>query len=120
MSRSIAILSALAVGLFSTSANAQSVTQLKAELAAEEAQVAKLKKRVLQLEQSQPSLIQPASVAAPVAPVAAPVPLRAAPPPPSSPADDDEAERALERTLVREAALGLAPFTYEVTPQVSF
>jgi hypothetical protein len=114
MSWSVAILSAaLAVGLLSTSANAQSVAQLKAELAAEEAQVAKLKKRVRELEQSPPSLTQPA-------PIAAPVGVRAAPPPPSLPADDDEAERALERTLVREGALVLAPFTYEVTPQASF
>jgi hypothetical protein len=89
------------------------VTQLKAELAAEEAQVAKLKKRVRELEQSPLSLIQPA-------PIAAPVGVRAVPPLPSLPADDDEAERALERTLVREGALVLAPFTYEVTPQASF
>jgi len=114
MSRSVAILSAaLAVGLLCSSANAQSVAQLKAELAAEEAQVAKLKKRVRELEQSPPSLTQPA-------PISAPVGVRAAPPPPSSPADDEEAERALERTLVREGALVLAPFTYEVTPQASF
>jgi hypothetical protein len=114
MSRSVAILSAaLAVGLLCSSANAQSVAQLKAELAAEEAQVAKLKKRVRELEQSQRSLIQPVPVAGPVA-------VRAVPLPPSSSADDDEAERALERTLVREGALVLAPFTYEVTPQVSF
>jgi hypothetical protein len=114
MSRSVTILSAaLAVGLLSTSADAQSVTQLKAELAAEEAQVAKLKKRVRELEQSPPSLIQPGPIVAPVA-------VRAVPLPPSSPADDEEAERALERTLVREGALVLAPFTYEVTPQASF
>ncbi len=76
MSRSVAILSAaLAVGLLSTSADAQSVAELKAELAAKEAQVAKLKKRVRELEQSPPSLIQPA-------PVAAPVGVRAGPPPP--------------------------------------
>jgi hypothetical protein len=113
MSRSVAILSvALAVGLVSTSADAQSVSQLKAELAAEEAQVAKLKKRVRELEQSPPPVIQSAPVVTPVA-------VRAVPLPPSSPADDDEAERALERTLVREGALVLAPFTYEVTPQVS-
>ena len=80
------------------------MTQLKAELAAKEAQVAKLKKRVRELEQSPPPLIQPA-------PVTAPVSVRAVPVPPSSPADDDEAERALERTLVREGALVLAPFT---------
>ena len=121
MSRSVTMLSAaLAVGLLSTSANAQSVAQLKAELAAEEAQVAKLKKRVRELEQGPPTLIQPVPLVAPVIPVAAPVAPRAAPPPPSSPADDDEAERALERTLVREGALVLAPFTYEVTPQASF
>jgi hypothetical protein len=113
MSRSVAILSAaLALGLLSTSANAQSVAQLKAELAAEEAQVAKLKKRVRELERGPPTLIQPVPVVAPVA-------VRAVPLPPSSPADDEEAERALERTLVREGALVLAPFTYEVTPQAS-
>jgi hypothetical protein len=121
MSRSAAILSvALTLGLLTTSANAQSVTQLKAELAAEEAQVAKLKKRVRELERGPPRLIQPVPVVAPMVPVAAPVVPRPAPPLPGSPADDDEAERALERTLVREGALVLAPFTYEVTPQASF
>jgi hypothetical protein len=114
MSRSVTILSAaLAVGLLSTSANAQTVAQLKAELAANEAQVAKLKKRVRELEQSPPSLIQQA-------PIPASVGVPAVPLPPGSPADDDEADRALERTLVREGALVLAPFTYEVTPQASF
>ena len=34
--------------------------------------------------------------------------------------EDDDLDRALERTLVREGALVLPPWTYELTPQFSY
>jgi hypothetical protein len=118
---------ALAFGLLGSAAEAQTVEQLKSELAAKKAQIAKLERRVRELErrprpEAVAVLAQPIPSASPVmtgpgAPARPPVP---AVPGPISPVDDEEAERALERTLVREGALVLAPFTYEVTPQLSF
>jgi hypothetical protein len=110
------LLAAVLFGLLSSPAHAQSVKQLKRELAAKKAQLAKLERRVRELEaRPWPApaavLAQPAPV--PVVPPGAPVQ------PPGPPAEDDAA-RALERTLVREGALVLAPFTYEVTPQLNF
>jgi uncharacterized coiled-coil protein SlyX len=108
---------ACGAALFATTANAQTVDQLKRELAARKAYIAKLEQRLRDLEKRPPAP-RPTLVTAPV--VAAPPPGRvavAAPPP--SP-EDDEMERALERTLVREGALVLPPWTYEVTPQFSY
>jgi uncharacterized coiled-coil protein SlyX len=102
---------------FATNANAETVEQLQRELAAKKAYIAKLEQRLRALEKRPPAA-RPTLVTAPV--VAAPPPGRvavAAPPP--SP-EDDEMERALERTLVREGALVLPPWTYEVTPQFSY
>jgi hypothetical protein len=63
-------------------------------------------------------MTEPVQPVPPIAPVAAPGVV--SPPGAVNPAEDDEAERALERTLVREGALVLAPFTYEIMPQFSF
>ena len=95
-------------GLFTSTANAQTVDELKKELAAKKAEIARLEKRVQELE---------TRGAAPTRPIA-PQPTFA-PPPPPGPADE-EADRALEQTLVREGALVLSPFTYEVTPSFSW
>jgi uncharacterized coiled-coil protein SlyX len=108
---------ACGAALFATNANAETVEQLQRELAAKKAYIAKLEQRLRALEKRPPAA-RPTLVTAPV--VAAPPPGRvavAAPPP--SP-EDDEMERALERTLVREGALVLPPWTYEVTPQFSY
>jgi hypothetical protein len=98
-------------------ARAGTLDDLKAELAAKKADVAKLERRVRQMEGQ-----APANGGVPVvAPVAGPTarPLTtavAAKPPP----DDEEQERALERTLVREGALVLPPWGFQLTPQFSY
>jgi hypothetical protein len=104
---------AVPLGVLGSPAEAQTVGQLKRELAAKKAQIAKLERRVRDLERRPRS--EPVTVLAQPVPAASPVVA-----PQGAPADDDESERALERTLVREGALVLAPFTYEVTPQLSF
>jgi hypothetical protein len=110
----------LAIGcaalLFATTANAETVEDLKRELAAKKAYIAKLERRLRDLEQRPPAP-KPTLVTAPVAPP--PPRVAVAPAPPPSP-EDDEMERALERTLVREGALVLPPWTFEVTPQFSY
>jgi hypothetical protein len=109
MKRIVCIISLVAgLGFFAGTANAQTVEELKKELAGKNAEIARLKERVQQLE---------ASGAAPVHAMA-PQPTFV-PPPPPGPADED-VDRALEQTLVREGALVLFPFTYEVTPSFSW
>ena len=102
--------------MLATTANAQTVEQLKRELAAKNAQISKLERRLRELESRQPAAEKPTLITAPVATVPAAVPVAAAPPPP----DDEEMERALERTLVREGALVLSPWTFEFAPQFSY
>jgi uncharacterized coiled-coil protein SlyX len=102
---------ACGAALFATTANAQTVEELKRELAAKKAYITKLEQRLRALEKRPPAP-RPTLVTAPV--VAVPPPA-----PPPSP-EDEEMERALERTLVREGALVLPPWTYEVTPQFSY
>jgi hypothetical protein len=108
----------LALILVSTTASAQTVQQLKSELAAKQAEVAELQRRVRELEvRAPPSQLvstQPATARAIPGTVAYPVPSDLDAP------EDEEDERALERTLVREGALVLAPFTYELAPQLSY
>jgi len=94
-------------------ARAETLDDLKAELAAKKADVTKLERRIRQMEGQ-----TPAHGGVPVvAPVAAPTarPLAATPPP-----DDEELDRALERTLVREGALVLPPWRFQLTPQFSY
>jgi len=107
---------ACGAALFTTTADAQSVQQLKRELAAKKAQISKLEQRLRELERRPPPAAA-VRVPAPVAVMPAAGPRVVAPPPPP---DDEEMERALERTLVREGALVLPPWTYEVTPQFSY
>src|SRR5262249_13051216 len=94
-------------------ARAETLDNLKGELAAKKADVAKLERRIRQIEGQ-----APAHGGVPVvAPVTGPTarPLAATPPP-----DDQELERALERTLVRENALVLPPWGFQLTPQFSY
>jgi hypothetical protein len=118
--RGQAILSAaLAVAFFFAPAQAQPADHLKRQLAAKDAQIAKLEKRVRELERS----VRVATAGVSLIPATnAAAHANGTQPGTSggSPADDDEAERALERTMVREGALVLAPFTFEVTPQLGF
>jgi hypothetical protein len=99
-----------ATALSVAAARAETLDDLKAELAAKKADVAKLERRIRQMETS------PASGG--VLPTTQPTPghaVAAAPPP-----DDEELARALERTLVREGALVLPPWRFQVTPQFSY
>jgi hypothetical protein len=108
MSQLITIIAVICgVALFSAAVKAETVEDLKRELATRKAYISKLERRVRELES------RPSRVAAPVATI----PARVIPPPPP---EDAEMERALERTLVREGALVLAPWSYEFTPQFSF
>src|SRR5262245_34397738 len=104
MNRLIATLAMASVAaLFAPTANAETVDDLKRELAAKKAYIAKLERRLRDLEKRPPAP-RPTLVTAPVAPP--PPRVGVAPAPPPSP-EDDEMERALERTLVREGALVL-------------
>src|SRR5262249_7442142 len=106
-------------------ARAETLGDLKAELAAKKADVAKLERRTRQVEGQAAGGVPPASeTGAPplfVAPSTGPttrppiIPAAAAPS-----ADDAELERALERTLVREGALVLPPWRFQLTPQFSY
>jgi hypothetical protein len=98
-------------------ARAETLDDLKAELAAKKADVAKLERRIRQMEGQAPAhggVLVVAPVAGPTA--RPPTTAVAAKPPP----DDEEQERALERTLVREGALVLPPWGFQLTPQFSY
>jgi hypothetical protein len=100
-----------------TAARANTLDDLKAELAAKKADVAKLERRIHQMEGQAPANANvPMLFVAPVAgPIARPSTALAAPSP-----DDVELERALERTLVREGALVLPTWGFQLTPQFSY
>src|SRR5689334_157921 len=109
---------ACATVLVVAAARANTLDELKAELAAKKADVAKLERRIRQMEGQAPAKAgAPLPFVAPVAGASARPPttaVAAAPPP-----DDQELERALERTLVREGALVLPTWGFQLTPQFS-
>jgi hypothetical protein len=107
---------ACVAALFATTSNAETVEDLKRELEAKKAYIAKLEKRLRDLEKRPPAAKQ-TLVTTSVAPPPPRVAVASAPPP--SPGDD-EMERALERTLVREGALVLPAWSFELTPQLSY
>ena len=90
--------------------------ELKRELAVKKAYIAKLQRRLRDLEK-RPAAPRPTLVTAPVAPAPPRIPVPAARP---AVPEDEEMERALERTLVREGALVLPAWTFEITPQFSY
>jgi hypothetical protein len=94
-------------------APANTLDDLKAELAAKKADVTKLERRIRQMQGQAPAKGLP--FVAPVAGATERPPTTAAPP-----SDDQELERALERTLVREGALVLPTWGFQVTPQFSY
>jgi hypothetical protein len=96
------------ISLFGGSASAQTVEQLKAELAAKNAEIARLKGRLRQFETTS------------AAPVRAMAPPTYAPPPPASPEEAAVEDRALEQALVSQGALVLPRGTYELTPEFSW
>jgi hypothetical protein len=105
MKRLLTVLAiAASFGLLADPATAQTVEQLKKELAVKNAEIARLSRRVRQLE----------GAGAPVTPME---PSPYAPPPGVS---DEEADRALEQALVSQGALVLPRGTYELTPEFSW
>jgi hypothetical protein len=93
------------LGLLTGTASAQTVEELKKELAAKNAEITKLEQRVQQLEGGGPPPVRPMAAQPTFAP---------------PPAPNEEEDRALEQTLVREGALVLPAFTYELTPEFSW
>jgi hypothetical protein len=98
-------------------ARAETLDDLKAELAAKKANVAKLERRIRQMEGQAPANGGVPVVAPVTGPTARP-PTTAVVGVPSP--DDAELERALERTLVREGALVLPTWGFQLTPQFSY
>jgi hypothetical protein len=111
----LAVVSGLMV--FTTTANAETLEELKRELAAKKAHISKLERRIRELERHRtlPNPLVPESTRV-TTPVAAERPVSIASPPP----DDEGMDRALERTLVREGGLVLSAGTYELSPQLSY
>ena len=70
---------ACGAALLATAANAQTVEQLKRELAAKKAQISRLERRLRELEKRPPAAERPTLVTAPVATVPAAVPVAATP-----------------------------------------
>jgi hypothetical protein len=106
-----------------TAARAKTLDDLKAELAAKKADVAKLEWRIRQMEgPAKGGVAPPTEGGVPffVAPVAGPTARPPTTPVAAPPPDDQELERALERTLVREGALVLPKWGFQVTPQFSY
>ena len=93
--------------LLSSCAYAQSAEDLKRELREKEAEIQRLRERLRVLEQGAD---KPAAASTP-APAAKPAAAAA-----TAAADQDEARRGLERALVREGGLLLAPGSFEIEP----
>ena len=113
------ILMAIACGLVltATAARAQTLDTLKAELATKKEDVAKLERRIRRMEVRSSGGVLPTTAlpgaAYPAAGLGVPPPV---PPPPG----EEETEHALEWALVREGALVLPPWTFQITPQFSY
>jgi hypothetical protein len=110
MRRIACIIVALVAGLSlcGGAANAQTVAELKKQLAAKDAEIARLRGEVQQLKSTGAPALRP---------IAQPTYVPPPPPPTQEVAEED---RALEQALVREGALVLAPRTYELTPTFSW
>jgi hypothetical protein len=103
--------------LLCTGARAQTVEDLQRELAAKDARIKQLEQQLRDNEKQKPkrtSVTQTSPGAKPTEPTRAQHPI------PVAETADEEFDRALERTLVREGALVLPPWSYELTPQFSY
>jgi hypothetical protein len=108
---------ALCCVLLCTGARAQTVEDLQRELAAKNARIKQLEQQLRDNEKKKPKR----TLAKQTSPRARPIePTRAQHQIPVAESADDEFDRALERTLVREGALVLPPWSYELTPQFSY
>jgi hypothetical protein len=107
---------ALCCVLLCIDARAQTVEDLQRELAAKDARIKQLEQQLRHNEKNpkRASATQTSRGAKPTEP---PRPQHSIPVAESA---DEEFDRALERTLVREGALVLPPWSYELTPQFSY
>jgi len=108
---------ALCCVLLCIDARAQTVEDLQRELAAKDARIKQLEQQLRDNEKKKPkrtSVTQTSPGAKPIEPTRAQHPI------PVAESADEEFDRALERTLVREGALVLPPWSYELTPQFSY
>jgi hypothetical protein len=118
---------AFCCALLCTGAWAQTVEELQREIAAKDARIKQLEKQLARSERKRQSANAKSALAgkptsSETSPAAkqsssttvVPHPVAAAGP------EDDDLDRALERTLVREGALVLPPWSYELTPQFSY
>ena len=106
---------ALCCVLLCTGARAQTVEDLQRELAAKDARIKQLEQQLRKNEKPRrTSAMQTSPGAKPTEPPRAQHPI------PVAELADEEFDRALERTLVREGALVLPPWSYELTPQFSY
>lgn len=110
----------------SPQATQPTVESLQRQLRERDATIADLLRRVEALEQRVPALAPvpvASSQAAPRAVQARPPsgqPAQAPAQPSTTAQEDEEVARALERTLVQQGALVLAPGTYEIVPSLSY
>ena len=108
---------ALCCVLLCTGARAQTVEDLQRELAAKDARIKQLEQQLRDNEKQKPKRTSATQTSPRTKPIE---PTRAQHPIPVTEPADEEFDRALERTLVREGALVLPPWSYELTPQFSY
>jgi hypothetical protein len=108
---------ALCCVLLCTGARAQTVEDLRRELAAKDARIKQLEQQLRDNEKKNPKRTSATQMSPRTKPTE---PTRSQHPIPVAESADEEFDRALERTLVREGALVLQPWSYELTPQFSY
>jgi hypothetical protein len=102
-----------------TGQEARTIEELKRQLAAKDAHIRQLEGRIRKIEKTpQGDIVGPPSAPRAAQGVADRSAVSRAVEAPAH--DDDELDRALERTLVREGALVLPPWVSELTPQFSY
>ena len=109
--------------LLCTGANAQSVEDLQRELAAKNARIKQLEGQLTQIKRKQPLPVLSSNRTIADKPRVKPTQSTTTASHPITVAtfeNDDDLDRALERTLVREGALVLPSWSYELTPQFSY
>jgi hypothetical protein len=108
---------ALCCVLLCIDARAQTVEDLQRELAAKDARIKQLEQQLRDNEKQKPKQASATQTSPGAKPTEPPRTQHSIPVAESA---DEEFDRALERTLVREGALVLPPWSYELTPQFSY
>jgi hypothetical protein len=98
--------------LLCTGARGQTVEDMQRELAAKDARIKQLEQQLRDNEKKNPKRTSATQMSPRAKPPPRPIPV--------AESADEEFDRALERTLVREGALVLPPWSYELTPQFSY